>query len=414
MKDRRKLSRKLLQHLPEPLRLELMRKSVRINPAWPSPSLEIKIANSEPELQSAYRLLHDAYVQAGFMNPDPTGMRVLPQHLLPQTTTIVAKWDGHVIGTLSLIRDNPFGLPLEKIFDVSDRRAQGRRLAEVSSLAVDPKYRGQINHALFPLFRFVFQYARDYFGIHEFVIAVNPSMVDLYLGFICFEKLKGKPRAYDFVKGAPAVGLYLNFESAAERWKTVFGERPDANNFHKYWLEKPTDPRNQLPQRQYRSAFDAVLTPKLLTEFFLGRARLEERLSYKDLHILLEAYPFPDFQKVLRPLQESKMRRSVRMETQMHAKIANDTAEAEVLNVSREGFLLRTSTPSSLKNGDQIQVMVWLNESSPTVLTAKVQVRTESCLVGCEIAEASNEWLQMIEALENDYRNRSSGIRVVA
>ncbi|MBY0415621.1 MAG: GNAT family N-acetyltransferase, partial [Bdellovibrionales bacterium] len=209
----RKFNRHLLTFLPESLRYSLMRKKVRINPAWPSPNLQIKIAETEEELESAYKLLHDSYVKAGYMNPHPTGMRVLPQHLLPQTTTIVAVWSGKIIGTLSLIRDNPFGLPLEKIFDVNDRRANGRRLAEVSSLAVDPKYRGLINTALFPLFRYVYQYARDCFGTHEFVIAVNPSMVDLYLGFMCFEKIKSKAKSYDFVKGAPAVGLYLNFET---------------------------------------------------------------------------------------------------------------------------------------------------------------------------------------------------------
>ncbi len=179
MKSRRKLSRKLLGRLPAKPRLALMRKSAKIQHEWPSRSLEIKIADTEDELSNASRLLHDSYVKSGLMNPEPSGMRVLSQHLLPQTTTIVAKWEGQVIGTLSLIRDNPFGLPIEKIFDVSSRRSNGRRLAEVSSLAIDPRFRGQSSQALFPLFLFVYQYAKFYFGTHEFVISVNPSLVDM-------------------------------------------------------------------------------------------------------------------------------------------------------------------------------------------------------------------------------------------
>lgn len=279
------IRRVIFKFTPMAIKLFLMRRFVRINSNWPSDHLEIKIADTTEELESAYKLLHDSYVKSGFMNPDPTGLRVLSQHLLPQTTTIVAKWDNKVIGTLSLIRDNPFGLPLEKIFDVSERRINGRRLAEVSSLAVDPNYRGQINLSLFPLFRFVYQYARDCFGIHEFVIAVNPSMVDLYLGYMCFEKLKAKPKAYDFVNGAPAVGLFLNFQTITHKWKLLFNHRPDNANFYKYWSELLTDSRNQMPIRNYHSSSDPILTPMILENFFsivhnFIRSSLIKKLEY--------------------------------------------------------------------------------------------------------------------------------------
>lgn len=413
MSDRRILSRKLLGLLPENIRFAIMRKNVRIDPNWPSSSLEIKIATEEHELESAYRLLHNSYVKAGFMSPDPTAMRVLSQHLLPQTTTIVAKWDGNVIGTLSLIRDNPFGLPLEKIFDVSDRRRNGRRLAEVSSLAVDPAYRGHINVALFPLFRFVYQYAKECFGIHEFVIAVNPSMVDLYLGFICFERLKSAPKPYDFVKGAPAVGLYLNFETVLERWQKVFAHRPDSKNFHKYWTEIPTDPRNMMPKRKYRSSSDPILTPKLLTEFFLNRAQLARKLSYKEVQMLLDIYPYPEFQKALLPLQNVLSRRNVRLETQMRAEIGLSRLPGEVLNVSREGLLLRVQD-EQLQIGQKIALSVWLNDSSATELTVEVRWRPQGGLIGFKIHEPTQEWATMIDTLESEYQRSIQDLSLVA
>lgn len=126
-KWRRRFNRTLLKLLPERLRLSVMQRKLRIDSNWPSDSLEIKIADNEEELASAYRILHDSYVNAQFMDPHPTNMRIIPQHLLPQTSTIVAKWDETVIGTVSLIRDNPFGLPLEKIFDVTERRGGGAK-----------------------------------------------------------------------------------------------------------------------------------------------------------------------------------------------------------------------------------------------------------------------------------------------
>ncbi|MGZ5278773.1 MAG: GNAT family N-acetyltransferase [Pseudobdellovibrionaceae bacterium] len=413
MKNRRELSRKILAVLPEKLRFALMRKRVRLKPEWPSESLEIKIATTEDELASAYGLLHDSYVKSGFMNPDPTGMRVLPQHLLPQTTTIVAKWDGKVIGTLSLIRDNQFGLPMEKAFDIGDRRYSGRRLAEVSSLAVDPAYRGQINSALFPMFRFVYQYARHCFGIHEFVIAVNPSMVDLYLGFMCFERLKAQKKAYDFVKGAPAVGLYLNFETAIERWKKVFAHRSDSSNFLKYWTEIPTDIRNQMPKRAYHSSSDPILTPKLLTDFFLTKARLASRLTFKEIQTLLDVYPFPGFRKALLPLQSEVSRKHVRIETQMRAELEFNKSSAEVLNVSMHGLLLRTSS-TTLTHGQVLDMTVWLNESSFTRINAVVRWCPQNGLFGLGIINPSKEWLSMVHTLEHEYRKFSDVSKAVA
>lgn len=414
MKDRRKLSRRILALMPERLRLEIMRRNVRIETAWPSPSLEIKIADNEQELESAYRLLHDSYVDAGFMSPDPTGMRVIPQHLLPQTSTVVAKWDGKVIGTISLIRDNPFGLPLEKIFDVSDRRAHGRRLAEVSSLAVDPRYRGQINRALFPLFRFIFQYARNYFGIHELVIAVNPMMVDLYLGFLCFERLVAKPKPYDFVQGAPAVGLYMNYETVSDRQRQVFAQRPEVLNLFKYWHEVPKDPRNRMPERRYHSSFDAVLTPKLLQDFFLERARFAHRLNLSEVKMLLEAYPFPAFEKILLPLQSFLSRKNLRLETQMRAEVGSQRAPAEVLNVSKEGLLLRM-TADALVAGQKIHVHIWLNDISTTYLEIEVRwCPRGSSLFGTKIVASTAEWRMMVESLEREYKKLSDKFSIAA
>ena len=63
----------------------------------------LKIADTKEELEACFTLLHDAYVDSGFMKPDPSGMRVTIYHALPTTTTLCAKYDGQVVGTLSLI-----------------------------------------------------------------------------------------------------------------------------------------------------------------------------------------------------------------------------------------------------------------------------------------------------------------------
>lgn len=397
--------RRLFNLLPKKIRFALKRKQHSVELNWPSPSLVLKIADTQQELEDAFRLLHDSYVAAGYMDPDPSGMRILPQHLLPQTTTVVAKWDEKVVGTLSLIRDNPFGLPLEKLFDISDRRAGGRRLAEVSSLAIDPKFRGKPFRMLFPLCRFCIQYAKQYFGIHEFVIATTKAMSEMYLGFICFEKLKAKPKAYDFVKGTVAVGTYMNCETIEERWRTTFARLPDKENYYKYWKDIPTDPHNQMPKRTYHSASDPIMTPKLLAEFYLDRAMMARKLNFKDVQVLLDAYPFPEFQKILLPLQASVSRKSIRLETMMKAKLGENQIEAEVLNVSAEGLLLRSQS-DKISVGQETYIDVWLNESIQTRLKIEVRWCPTRCLYGLRILETTDAWLQMIDTLEKEYRKR--------
>lgn len=410
--SRRFLSRRLLGWLPESLRLELIRRKIRICHAWPSPALEIKIAQTEEELTTAYRLLHDSYVDAKFMDPHPSGMRVLPQHMLPQTTTIVAKWDGEVVATISVIRDNPLGLPMDKIFDLSSRRRGGKRLAECSSLAVDPRFRGRSSIALFPLLRFAYQYARRSFGVHEFVLAVNPSTVDMQLAFMCSEKLEESAKAYDFVKGAPAVGFFLDFDEVERHWHQVFAHRPAHSNFHRYWTEIPSDPRNCLPQSQLSSAADPILTPELLKNFFLEKAQLKNTLTFFEMQTLLNAYPYQSFQDVVNSTLKSRSRNHVRLDVQMSAE-SPDRSVREVWNVSKSGLLL-TAKRGALSVGQNTDVVVKVNDVQSIKLHCKVCWTTLSGMCGLQILVPNVQWHEMISALESPYLQLAQQFREAA
>ena len=324
------MQRKLLGLLPEKLRLKLIRTQIQVSQEWPSPLFEIKIARSKEELRAAYGLLHDNYVRAGYMDPHPSGMRILPQHLLPQNTTIVAKWGNRVVGTVSLIRDNPLGLPMEKIFDLSARRAGGRRLAEVSSLAIDPNFRGKIGNTLFPIFRFAYQYSQNFFGTHEVVCAVGPEKVDFYRAVLCFEKLERAVKAYDFVNGARAVGLHFNFAIKEEELKRRFAHLPREANFYRYWTEVPKDPRHRLPNREFNSVGDPILTPELLEEFFMETAQFKNALTLFELQTLLNAYPYHGTKGIINSALNSRNRNHVRIDVQMAAQIAGDVGSDSI------------------------------------------------------------------------------------
>ena len=140
LRQLRVLLRAALAVLPVEWRFSIYRSMVECDPS-PDPRLELKIAETREELEGCFRLLHDAYVSSGFMKPDPSGMRVTIYHALPTTTTLCAKVDGKVVGTLSLIRDGVFGFPLQSAFDLLAVRAKSGQIAEISALAVHPDYR---------------------------------------------------------------------------------------------------------------------------------------------------------------------------------------------------------------------------------------------------------------------------------
>ena len=113
--------RKVFSFLPRSLRFALYRSFVDCDPK-PDQRLILKIAETKEELEACFKLLHDAYVGSGFMQPHPSGMRVTVYHALPTTTTLCAKFDGEVVGTISLIRESVFGFPLQSIFDLNEVR----------------------------------------------------------------------------------------------------------------------------------------------------------------------------------------------------------------------------------------------------------------------------------------------------
>ena len=94
-------------------------------------------ATTIQELEQAFRLVHDVYLEAGFIHPQKNGIRMRHFECSPDTGTFVAKNPSHaIIGTMSVILDSDdFGLPCEHIYPEEIRRirAQGGKMCEFSN-----------------------------------------------------------------------------------------------------------------------------------------------------------------------------------------------------------------------------------------------------------------------------------------
>ena len=125
-----------------------------------SEKMVIKIAQGPLELATAYRLLHSSYVDAGLMRPEVLKMRVTKYHLLPTTTVIIAQRDERTIGTLSIVQEGAFGLPIDRYFHRSTQFPQAQRIAEILDLAVARDFRQAPYRGLFPVIKFMISYLR--------------------------------------------------------------------------------------------------------------------------------------------------------------------------------------------------------------------------------------------------------------
>jgi hypothetical protein len=410
----RRMARDLLAALPASLRLSLYRRTVDCEPlpSGPQSRIELKIASTQQELEACFALLHDAYVSSGFMRPHPSGLRVTPYHALPTTTTLCAKIDGEVVGTLSIVREGVFGFPMQSAFDISGVRAKEGRIAEISALAVHPKWRRTGGSILFPLMKFMYGYCTQYFDVRHLVIAVNPAHIEMYESVLLFRRLtQTVVDRYDFVNGAPAVGATLDLHEAPALFERAYGHKSGRRNLHRFFVHTEL-PAIQYPPRPWHTSNDPVLTPALLDHFFNHRTQTLAALDERRHRLLHSLYREPAWTEVLPPLPPGQdpqegLRREPRFTMKCPAVLdvlgRGDLGpqRATVIDLSAHGFSARLIRPLAV--GTRCAVRAELGAGVVAHVQAEVvrHARSDSGpLLGFSIANPDAAWLACVHWLE--------------
>lgn len=404
------LLRRALASLPRETRFRIYRSFVDCDPA-PSARLSLKIADTRQELEACFSLLHDAYVDAGFMKPDPSGMRVTIYHALPTTTTLCAKWDGEVVGTISLIRESAFGFPLQKIFDLSTVRQKGGNLAEVSALAVHPKFRKTGGAILFPLMKFMYEYATAYFDTRHLLIAVNPNRIEMYESLLFFERLTANVvDEYDFANGAPAVGATLDLHLAPRVMAPAYAGKVPRKNLLAYFTEVRLS-NIQLPNRRYFTTNDPVLTPQLLDYFFNQATAGFANLDSRKKALLHSIYDLPDYRQVLPELPELGGGVQVRQHRRFSVKCpcylrvdGGSEFEVQVIEVSEYGFQAYAREGLPLNVWSSATVHLGRSEISVVkALAVRDKANGFNGFYGFRVGEPDLVWRKFVSALEHGH-----------
>lgn len=374
----------------------------------------LKIADTQEELEACFRLLHDAYVASGLQKPDPSGMRATIYHALPTTTTLCATHEGEVVATMSLIRENAFGFPMQSIFDLQSVRIKGGNIAEVSAFAVHPKYRRTGGAILFPLMKFMYEYCTNFFDTQHLIIAVNPDSIEMYESLLFFERLSEKKvDKYDFVNGAPAVGATLNLEIAPEMFKQIHGRRKQKRNLHTYFTEL-TLPDMRLPSRRYYTTNDPVMTPELLDYFFNQQTKVFANLDERKKVLLHSIYDTPAYSHVLPKLDQSTyqqhpLRQHQRYSLKCPGTLRSSATEMgelkahpfEVCEVSMYGFQAASHSALPLNTWCDVTVQLGRHEKSRVrAMALRKGVDGVKGRYAFKIEQPDEKWSRLVNALQ--------------
>ncbi len=410
-KQMRGALRRAFGMLPPSVRFPFLRYMIDCDPA-PDSRLELKIAETKEELEACFHLLHDAYVGSGFMKPHPSGMRITQYHALPTTTTLCAKYEGRVVGTMSMIREGVFGFPLQAIFDLDPLRAEGGKIAEISALAVHTDFRKTGGWILFPLMKFMYQYCTKYFDTRHLVIAVNPDKIQLYEALLFFRRMQQNTvDEYDFANGAPAVVAALDLRQAPAIFREAYKGRPLRKNLYKYFVELKL-PNIRLPQRRYHTTNDPVMTPELLDYFFNQKSDLFASLDDRKKSLLWSIYTMAEYRTVLPllaqdPVGPVHVRQHQRYSICCPGVVTFTTAAGprpyvlNVIEISLSGF--QAECKLDLEVGQHGEATIELGENEQTTLRVSAVRKTEAdgtVFVGFKLAEPDRIWRECVAALE--------------
>ena len=407
MKSILRRSFQLLRLLPRSLRAPITRSQLNLSYEIPD-GVIIKVAEEKEEFEQAYRILHDAYLETRLIDKEESGLRVTKYHALPSTSLCVIKHYEQVVGTFTIVQDNPLGLPIDSRADISFLRRRNARIAEISALAIAKDSGLRRGILLFPMMHFIYAYARKIAGIEALVAVVNQSANIFYQDILDFSPLKPlKGKDYQLVKTKHACPLYLEFNfdntnCAIQKLKMAYGRKRPEQNLYQYLFEHDPKQFIQLPDTPFPVFSHNRINPQLLREFFQERSKVFAKLEPIDKQRITQIYTHPD---LIQGLEESlgsmqSSRESIRFPLQFLAN-AYVHSEQRILSLKvTEGSLggLQVFCSEALHQGDTLDIQVRISEKG------NIRLRTQVCWIDQKLHRYGLKIVDPIPQLWEEYQ----------
>lgn len=394
---------KLMQKMPSPVRYYIIRRIFTFSYELPE-GITIQVAESAKDIEEAFHLVHDGFVERNLMDQNESKLRVNKFFALPTTTVIVCKYHDQVIATCSVIQDSNFGLPTDEYRDLNQFRDKDLKLVEVSGLAIEKSWRNKKGQLMIPLSKYMWEYVHFCLKADAIVISTADYAKDFYRGLFLFEPLdQDKVVEVKSVKKNKTVSQILFLKPFLERLEKTYKHVPKERSL--WELSKHVYPGFKYPERPYHYASDPVLKPQELDYFFSQKSHVLKSLSTSEKIYLAGLYHFNEFKKVILSDQDEAtpiMRRiAPRAPVACKAKILNSFVRGEVREVSRSGMKLFLKS-DEFKMGEEVSIEIQLNDFKSVTLKTLIKWKSGS-EVGLQLLESNQTWDQFISAIENRF-----------
>ncbi len=246
------------------------------------------------DLREAYRLVHDIFVEEGYILPHPSGLRVRPYEAMPETATFIAKARGRVVGVQGLVLDCPeLGLPSDGAFkgEIDPLRGQGRLIGEATNEAVDACFRR--SGVTTELMRCCFAHALVA-GCTDLITTVSPGHAKFY-ELLGFERIS-PVRSYSARVHDPVVVVRLRLDVLEERFAGVSRDDGDEGFLMAYYIED--NPYHRQVRAWSQAAAEAFRDPEMLRELFLAHGGLLEGCCRRELAAIRKRWGEELFERV--------------------------------------------------------------------------------------------------------------------
>lgn len=249
-----------------------------------------RLAASRSDLETAFSLAHESYVEAGLMKLHPSGMRITPYLLFPQASVIAAMIGDRMVGTLATLRETPIGLPHFRLLDEPLCNGVRPVSAEGTNFAVLPEYRSSRSPISLALACYCAEYAMRCQRVDRLVAVVHPRQAHFYEDLLKYSRLRAEPiEHYDLVDGAPAIVDYIEPLAYPEKLCVAYGLNDEGASVFAPFFDD-NRPTFVFPGRRSLKVTDCVWTPELLNRFLHERAKLWEELTSEQRWALRQSY----------------------------------------------------------------------------------------------------------------------------
>lgn len=205
--------------------------------ATPFDRYRVSVARSVDDHREAFRLVHVAYAWLGIDTVGGETMRMLPQHVLPESTIFIARdEEDRLVGTMTATLDSPAGLPLDHDYpaELAALRRPEHRLVEYGALAVVPRCKHSGVTTLLTIAAHWF--SRRYLGGTDAVVGVHPKVAPLYRALFNYRAL-GEEQQHAALE-APVLGMTHDMTTIEDWFAARFAGKSAAGlPFHRHFSD---------------------------------------------------------------------------------------------------------------------------------------------------------------------------------